>query len=117
MLQRSIPVQTARILILGITFKENCPDIRNTRTTDVRDELLSYDIPVDVYDPWASNTEVIQEFGFNLIPTIESKYEAVILCVAHDHFLSADWRTHLTENGIVYDVKGVLPDNHVDGRL
>ena len=103
--------------MLGFTFKENCPDIRNTRAIDVFEELKSYNINVDVYDPWANSDEVNSEFGINLIQKPSKKYHAVILTVAHNEFLSENWRTVIHEGGILYDVKGILNINSVDARL
>jgi UDP-N-acetyl-D-glucosamine/UDP-N-acetyl-D-galactosamine dehydrogenase len=90
MMKRSLPVLGSNILMLGITFKENCPDIRNTRAIDVYEELISYNINVDVYDPWADSKEVKEEFGFDLIENLDKKYHVVILTVAHKEFLSEE---------------------------
>lgn len=118
MMKRSLPVLGSNVLILGITFKENCPDIRNTRAIDVYDELKSYNINVDVYDPWASSKEVENVYGFRLIDQIDSrKYHAVILTVAHQEFIGVELRSLLVDNGVLFDVKGVLPVDTVDARL
>jgi UDP-N-acetyl-D-galactosamine dehydrogenase len=117
MMKRSLPVLGSNVLMLGITFKENCPDIRNTRAIDVYEELTSYNINVDVYDPWADSNEVKEEFGFDLIDNPKKTYHAVILTVAHEEFLSQELRSHLVEGGILYDVKGILDVNTVDARL
>lgn len=117
MMKRSLPVLGSNVLILGITFKENCPDIRNTRAVDVYEELKSYNVNVDVYDPWASSAEVNTEFGFNLIRKPNKKYHAIILTVAHKEFLEENWRKDLVDGGILYDVKGILDVNSVDARL
>ena len=117
MMKRSLPVLGSNVLMLGITFKENCPDIRNTRAIDVYEELNSYNINVDVYDPWASLEEVNSEFGINLIQKPNKKYHAVILTVAHREFLQENWRNTIHERGILYDVKGVLDVEAVDARL
>ena len=117
MMKRSLPVLGSKVLMLGITFKENCPDIRNTRAIDVYKELQSYNINVDVCDPWADSTEVKEEFGFDLIDDPNKKYHAVILTVAHEEFLDQELRLQLVDNGILYDVKGILPKNRVDARL
>ena len=103
--------------MLGITFKENCPDIRNTRAIDVYDELLSYNVNVDVHDPWADSKEVKDEFGFDLIEKPNKKYHAIILTVAHNEFLNEELRSHLVDGGILYDVKGILDTNSIDARL
>ena len=117
MMKRSLPVLDSNVLMLGITFKENCPDIRNTRAIDVYKELESFNVNVDVYDPWADSKEVRAEFGFDLVEKPNKKYHAVILTVAHNEFLTEDIRSHLVDGGILYDVKGVLDLNSVDARL
>ena len=118
MMKRSLPVLGSNVLMLGITFKENCPDIRNTRAIDVYEELRSYNVNVDVYDPWASVDEVSEEFGFLLIDNIDTKkYHSVILTVAHKEYLELDLKSLLIDEGILYDVKGVLPVHTVDARL
>ena len=103
--------------MLGITFKENCPDIRNTRAIDVYEELQSYNVNVDVYDPWADSKEVRDEFGFDLMEEPSKKYHAVILTVAHKEFLNEELRSHLVDGGILYDVKGILDPIKIDARL
>jgi UDP-N-acetyl-D-galactosamine dehydrogenase len=117
MMKRSLPVLGSNVLMLGITFKENCPDSRNTRAIDVFEELRSYNVNVDVYDPWADAKEVKEEFGFDLTENLDKKYHAVILTVAHKEFLSQELRSHLVEGGILYDVKGILDIDSVDARL
>lgn len=117
MMKRSLPVLGSNVLMLGITFKENCPDIRNTRAIDVYKELESYNVNVDVYDPWADSDEVKTEFGFDLIGAPKKKYHAIILTVAHKEFLNEELRPHLVDGGILYDVKGVLDLRIIDARL
>jgi len=118
MMKRSLPVLGSNILMLGITFKENCPDIRNTRAIDVYVELKSYNANVDVYDPWANENEVDEEFGFKSLTEIPNKqYHAVILTVAHKEFMELNLRSYLVESGILYDVKGVIGLKEVDARL
>ena len=117
MMKRSLPVLGSNVLMLGITFKENCPDIRNTRAIDVYEELKSYNVNVDVYDPWASSAEVNTEFGINLIRKPNKKYHAIILTVAHKEFLEENWRNAIHEEGILYDVKGILDVDSIDARL
>ena len=117
MMKRSLPVLGSNVLMLGITFKENCPDIRNTRAIDVYEELASYNVKVDVYDPWADSNEVKDEFGFDLVENFENQYHAVILTVAHKEFLNQDLRSLLVEGGILYDVKGILDTKFIDARL
>ena len=109
MLKRSLLVLGSKVLILG-PFKENCPDIRNTRAIDVYEELKSYNVNVDVYDSWADSSEVKREFGITTIPNLgNKKYHSVILCVAHRQFQHIDINSLLLENGLIYDIKGVLP--------
>ncbi|GGG42661.1 UDP-N-acetyl-D-galactosamine dehydrogenase [Croceivirga lutea] len=116
MVQRDIKVKQSSILVLGITFKENCPDVRNTKAVDVIKNLKSYGINVDVYDPWASATEVKHEYDLELVSDLPNKqYEAIVLCVAHEEFLTIDLNKLKSENSIIYDVKGVLP--LADSRL
>ena len=117
MMKRSLPVLGSNVLMLGITFKENCPDIRNTRAIDVYKELESFNVNVDVYDPWADSSEVFNDFGFKLVPGVNKKYHAIILTVAHNDFKNQNLRLNLTDGGILYDVKGVLKLEEVDARL
>lgn len=117
MMKRSLQALGSNVLMLGITFKENCPDIRNTRAIDVYEELNSYNVNVDVYDPWASSDEVKTEFGISLITKPSKKYHAVILTVAHKEFLKENWRSLIHEGGILYDVKGILDVESIDARL
>lgn len=117
MVKKDIKVKGSKILVLGITFKENCPDVRNTKAVDVINNLKSYGAKITIYDPWASPEEVINEY--NLITTQElkpEKYDAIVLAVAHKEFLELPLRNMLTENGVIYDVKGILKDK-ADGRL
>ena len=117
MIKNSLSVPDSNILMLGITFKENCPDIRNTRAIDVFEELKSYNINIDIHDPWAGTKDVEKEFGIKLLKNPNKKYQAVILTVAHKEFLNQDLRSYLVDNGILYDVKGILDINTVDARL
>ena len=118
MMKRSIAVLSSNVLMLGITFKENCPDIRNTRSIDVYQELRSYNVNIDLYDPWADPNEVEEEFGFRPIEKIDrKKYHAIILTVAHNQYLGLDMRSLLVPEGVLYDVKGVLPFEEIDARL
>ena len=116
MIKRSLLIKGARVLVLGITFKENCPDIRNSRAIDVYKELETYGVAVSVNDPWADGSELDHEFGIKL-SALGSGYDAVILTVAHQEFLALDIKSLIKENGIVYDVKGILDINQIDGRL
>lgn len=117
--KKGLVVKDAKILILGITFKENCPDIRNTKVIDIYHTLQEYTGNITIYDPWANPTEVEHEYGVmitNEFPKNE-KFDAVILAVAHNKFVDFDIKTLLVENGVVYDVKGTLDRGVIDGRL
>jgi UDP-N-acetyl-D-glucosamine/UDP-N-acetyl-D-galactosamine dehydrogenase len=119
MIRNEIPVKNSKILLLGITFKENCPDIRNTKATDIYRELISYGIGVDVYDPWASAQEVQHEYGITITSQLNESvsYGAVILAVAHREFLEIDLQSFKTRGSILYDVKGILPRELIHARL
>lgn len=117
MVQNSITVKDAKVLMLGITFKENCPDIRNTKAIDVYTTLQSFNMNIDVYDPWASDEEVMHEYGINTISDITDTYDAIIHVVAHDKFSELDLKSIKKENGIIYDVKGNLTSSLIDKRL
>ncbi|MEI6679437.1 MAG: nucleotide sugar dehydrogenase [Mariniphaga sp.] len=119
MIQNEVRVKNSKILMLGITFKENCPDIRNTKATDIYHELISYGIAVDVYDPWASPEEVKHEYGITIIKQLDESvnYGAVILAVAHNEFMKIDLQTFKSRGAILYDVKGILPRDLVHARL
>ncbi len=111
-------VKGSRALVLGITFKENCPDIRNSRVIDVVQELKEFGIEVDVYDPWADSEEVQREYGFALLqdePNLKD-YDSIILAVAHDEFKKLDLDA-LKPSSVVFDIKGILPKEKVDKRL
>ena len=119
MIARDLKVKGARVLMLGITFKENCPDIRNTRAVDIVSELRQYGANVDIFDPWADPDEVRHEYGMECIASpVEGSYEAVILAVAHKAFTGMEIRSFCSSsNAVVYDVKGVLNTVDIDGRL
>jgi UDP-N-acetyl-D-galactosamine dehydrogenase len=120
MVKKNIPVKHAEILILGFTFKEDCPDARNTRVVDIVNELKSYQAKVSIWDPWADPDKVKQEYGIELMKSISpdgEKFDAVILAVAHREFDHFDIRAFLKKNSVVYDVKSVLSADMVDGRL
>ncbi|MDH5602566.1 MAG: nucleotide sugar dehydrogenase [Cyclobacteriaceae bacterium] len=110
-------IKGTRALVLGITFKENCPDIRNSRVIDVIKELMAFGIEVDVYDPQADKKEVEAEYGIKLKENPEGKYSAIVLAVSHDDFKELDVTALKDEHGIIYDIKSFLPREIVDGRL
>jgi UDP-N-acetyl-D-galactosamine dehydrogenase len=117
MMRKDIKVLNSKVLLLGFTFKEDCPDVRNTRVIDIYNELRNFDINVEVYDPWANKIEVKHEYGIEISNSIPNeKYAAIILAVAHKEFLNLDIR-YLSPNGVVFDVKGILPKNIIDSRL
>ncbi|MDF1548028.1 MAG: nucleotide sugar dehydrogenase [Bacteroidales bacterium] len=120
MINNDITVKNSNILILGITFKENCPDIRNSRVIDIINELKAYKLNIDVYDPWANAEEVKEEYNISLTKDIKApnkKYDAIIAAVAHNQFLEIDLKTIKAEKSIIFDVKSFLPKEIVDGRL
>ena len=112
-------VKDAKALMLGITFKENCPDIRNTRATDIYNELKEFAMDVDVYDPWASKAQVKSEYGIDLIDELEdlNQYSAIILAVAHDQFKHYDFRAAKESGAVIFDAKSILPRDIIDARL
>lgn len=119
MMRKDLKVIDSKVLILGFTFKEDCPDVRNTRVIDIYRELRTYDMEVDVYDPWASPDEVAHEYGIHIqngkqCPDLEG-YSAIILAVAHKEFLSIPLEKN--DQLVIYDVKAILDKNKVDARL
>lgn len=117
MVNKGITIEKAKVLMLGITFKENCTDIRNTKAIDVYNGLSAFNMDVDVYDPWADFNEVKHKYGINLISKLSNKYDAIVHVVAHKDFLQIDLESLKSNNSIVYDVKGVLDLNQIDKRL
>ncbi len=117
MLKKGHNLPDANILILGITFKENCPDIRNSRVIDIIKELQDYNTTVDVYDPWANEQEVKHEYDITLIKQVQTKYDAIILAVKHDKFVDFDIKTLLKPNTVIYDIKSFLDTKIIDARL
>jgi UDP-N-acetyl-D-galactosamine dehydrogenase len=123
MIRRRIQVRDSRILVMGLTFKENCPDVRNTKIVDVVRELEKFGAKVDVCDPWADADETEHEYGFRPIKTARAKpgtYDAVILGVAHDEFRKmgiSKVRALARKNHVLYDIKYVFKAEEVDGRL
>lgn len=107
----------ASVLILGFTFKENCPDTRNTRVIDIYEELISYGLSPEVYDPQADAQQVEDEYGLRLATKMGDKYDAIILAVAHREFVELEWEQIRNSTSVIYDVKSLLPKELVDGRL
>lgn len=117
MIKKGIAINSAKVLMLGIAFKENCPDVRNTKIIDVIAALNDYGISVTIYDPWVNPEEVWHEYGLETVTTLpEDKFDALVLGVAHKEFLEIDLVQLRKENSVLYDVKGVLT-THVDGKL
>lgn len=118
MVKYELRVKKAKVLILGVTFKENCPDVRNSRVIDVIEELKSFGVQVDTYDPYADKQEVKKYYDVELIDSLNSKYEAIILAVGHTEFRSIDLQSlKANENTVIYDVKSFLPKELVTDRL
>ena len=117
MIHKDIAIKEAKILVLGITFKENCKDVRNTKVVDLINQLIDYGTEVNIYDPWADYDEVYNQYGLSIKNRFpDDMFDAIVLAVAHKEFLTVDFRKSLNSNGIIYDVKSVLPYK-VDGRL
>ena len=120
MVQKDIPVKGAKTLLLGFTFKENCPDVRNTRVIDIFQDLIEFGLDVTLYDPWVNIDEVNKEYGIevsNSKSVLEDKYSAIILAVSHKEFLNIDLKKIRSEKSVLFDIKGFLPQNLVDARL
>lgn len=119
MINQDIVVKGAEVLVLGITFKENCPDVRNTKVVDIISELKSYNINLTVYDPWAKPEDVQHEYGISTVCELpEGKiYDSMMLAVSHNEFLEIDWKKMVKKNSVIYDVKGCLDSAMVTARL
>jgi UDP-N-acetyl-D-galactosamine dehydrogenase len=122
MIGKGHAIKDSRVLILGATFKENCPDLRNTRVVDLVKEFESFGALVDIYDPWADGAEAKAEYGLELLPHAPepNTYDAVVVAVAHDEFKAggrAGVRALANGRAVLYDIKGILPRDEVDGRL
>lgn len=118
MIKRNLVKQDSRVLILGITFKENCPDLRNSKVIDVVRELEEFGLIVDCFDPHADHEEVIHEYGIHMEKRIDyGAYDGLILAVAHNEFINFNFRRIVRPRGVIYDVKSILPREVVDGRL
>ncbi len=119
MIKKEISVSGAKALILGVTFKENCPDVRNTKVVDVYRELREYGVDVDIYDPWADPSEVKHEYGVEILNEIhpQNQYDAVVVAVSHNEFLTLDLNAFKKEKAVVFDLKACLDRSLVDARL
>ena len=120
MVQKDIPVKGAKALLLGFTFKENCPDVRNTRVIDIYRDLIEFGLDITVYDPWVDTQEVLSEYSIN-VKTEESqinhKYSLIVVAVAHSAFVSFDYQSMRNSESLIYDLKSILPRNISDERL
>lgn len=118
---KGVPVKDARILILGFSFKENCPDIRNTKVVDIYHTLREYTPNITLYDPWVDPAKALGEYGIEIenskMKIEKTQFDVAILAVAHDAFLSLDLRALVPQPGVIYDVKGILPRTIIDARL
>ena len=118
MLKKSIQVLNSHILVLGFSFKENCPDCRNTKVVDIVRTLRDFHANVTVYDPWVNPSTAQQEYGIDVLNTLPlGQYDGAILAVAHESFMSMDILSLLHEKHVIYDAKSCLPHSIVDGRL
>lgn len=117
MIDKGQTIKDSKALLLGITFKENCPDIRNSKVIDVYHELSDFGIDVEVYDPWADASEVKHEYGIDLINDLGEAYNAIVLAVSHDEFKALDITQLTTENSVVFDIKSFFQKELIDARL
>jgi UDP-N-acetyl-D-glucosamine/UDP-N-acetyl-D-galactosamine dehydrogenase len=117
LIAKDIMIKGAKVLILGFAFKENCPDTRNTKVIDIYHELKSFSIEVDVYDPWADPAKVLKEYQFELRNRLDYHYDAIILAVAHQQFLTIDFQTFKANGTIIFDTKSFIDRDLVDARL
>ena len=119
MLKKGIQVLGSHIVIFGLTFKENCPDVRNTKVVDIVKALKEYNVDITIYDPWANPEAVRREYGLEVVNQLPSdvKYDAAIIAVAHSAFAKEDVASVLKPNHVVFDVKSTRPRAEIDGRL
>lgn len=119
MIQKDHKIKHSKALILGFTFKENCPDVRNTKVIDIYTELKEFGLQVDVYDPWANAAEVQHEYGLGLLPALDPAvtYEAIVVAVEHREFKDLDYKKYKDAGAVIYDVKGFVDRSLVDARL
>lgn len=119
MIHKGQTIKGANVLMLGVTFKENCPDIRNTKVVDIYNELCDFGLNVDIYDPWASAEEVKHEYGVDILSQFDKdkEYQAVVLAVSHDEFASFDFEKYYTNGSVIFDAKAVVDRRWVDSRL
>jgi UDP-N-acetyl-D-galactosamine dehydrogenase len=118
MIKKNIPINGAKVLVLGITFKENCPDVRNTKAVDLVNALSDYNTDITIHDPWANEKEVMIEYGLKSSKSLPNdKFDAVVLTVSHRKFRELDIMSFKNDNSVIYDVKNFLDENIIDGSL
>jgi UDP-N-acetyl-D-galactosamine dehydrogenase len=118
MIRKNYTISKSNVLVLGITFKEDCPDIRNSKVIDIIRELEQFNINVDVYDPHADKQEVVEEYGVNLIDSLQNTYDGIILAVSHQEFLTLEMdKLKSSHSSIIFDTKSFLSRSIVDARL
>ncbi|OMP76921.1 nucleotide sugar dehydrogenase [[Flexibacter] sp. ATCC 35208] len=119
MIEKDHKIKGSKILIMGITFKENCPDVRNTRVVDIYHELIDFGLDVTIYDPWADSEEVKHEYGLDIVTSLNENeiYDGIIIAVAHKEFLTFDFKKYKRNNGVIFDTKACIDRNLVDCRL
>ncbi len=117
LIKQKIVISNTKALVLGITFKENCPDTRNSKVIDIVQELKSYNINVDVFDPYADKNDVLEEYGIKLLDKIDKTYDGIILAVSHEEFKNIEFKNILNNPNVIFDTKSFLDRNLVDGRL
>ncbi len=117
MIDKELNIKQSRALILGITFKENCPDIRNTRVVDIYKELQKFGLKVDVYDPWADSQEVKHEYGIDMIQNLENDYDTLIVAVSHANFSEGSYLALAHKAKVLFDIKGILPASYAAATL
>lgn len=119
MIQKDHRIRGAKALIMGVTFKENCPDVRNTRVIDIYHELVQFGLNVDIFDPWANKVEVKNEYGLDITNAIKTGevYDAIVVAVSHAEFLTVDFQEFKSSNGIIFDTKSCLDRSIISGRL
>lgn len=119
MIEKDHKIKGSRALIMGVTFKENCPDVRNTKVVDIYDEMRQFGVSVDIYDPWADAKEVEHEYGVKILNKLDETtvYDAIVVAVAHNEFLSFDYQKVKRNNGVIFDAKACLDRRLVDARL
>ena len=118
MIKQNIPVNGSKVLILGITFKENCPDVRNTKAVDLVNSLKNYGTNITIHDPWADQDEVMHEYGLESLKSIpDQKFDAVVLTVAHKEYLDINIKSLRKDNSVLYDIKNILPKDLKENGL